>query len=230
MRDEVEAGQGFEWVTVGVNVDGAEDSNPEPSGPPIVVPSRVRVMRYDEADRLVMRIEVGVVKGESGEVTRGVTGVQIFAGAEGFIDSATLRAIGVDGQVDGFVRESARTLVPADTVGEGFQADERAWGAATYAPLPATSESLRFSLRRVAPAGPAVARQDRRRTLDEEAKKAAEIYRESLRRSAEHGGRARPVDDVADYLGLERRTAARRIAEARARGYLPPTSQGRAQA
>ncbi|WP_191564609.1 hypothetical protein [Janibacter melonis] len=187
-------------------------------------------MRYDDDNRPVMRVDVELVDDGRGGLLRGVTGVQFFGGADGFVDSATLRALGLDGQVDDYVRLGARVHTPAEVEGAGFQAEARAWDAATYERLPRDSESLRFSLGRIAPAGPAVAREDRRRTLDEEVATAADLYRQSLERSAKEGGRARPVDEVAEYLGLERRTAARRIDEARKRGLLPPTSRGKAQA
>lgn len=229
MRDEIEPAPGFTWVTVGVDVDHVDDGDPDPGGDLIVVPSKLRVMRYDDEGHLVARVDVAVVDDGRDGTMRGVTGVQFFGGADGFVDSAVLRGLGLDGQVDDYVRASARVHTPAQPDGPGLKAQVRAWEQATYEPLPPGSESLKFSLRQLSPAGPAVARKDRRRMLDDEVAKAADFYREALARSEQHGGRARPVDEVAKKLRLERRTAARRIEEARKRGFLPPTSQGKAQ-
>ncbi|GAA1951140.1 hypothetical protein [Microbacterium deminutum] len=57
---------------------------------------------------------------------------------------------------------------------------------------------------------------------DAELREVARVYRENL---SEH-----PTEAVQDFLGLTRRTASRRIQQARAKGYLPPTTQGRKNA
>lgn len=69
--------------------------------------------------------------------------------------------------------------------------------------------------------GRRTARQDIHTRGDAELKEVARVYRENI---AGH-----PVEAV-EELGYSRRTAARRIEQARAKGFLPPTSRGRKNA
>lgn len=61
-----------------------------------------------------------------------------------------------------------------------------------------------------------------RQQSDEELQKVADIYREHVNQA--------PVDAVRDALDVSRATASRRIREARDRGFLPMTSQGKRRA
>lgn len=60
------------------------------------------------------------------------------------------------------------------------------------------------------------------RLTDERIRQAAEIYRANLDK--------RPTEAVAAAFGMAHRTAAKYVGEARARGFLPPTTPGKKQA
>lgn len=229
MEDEVSAAPGWEWITVGVEVDEGGDPN-DPSGPDVVVPSRLRVIRSQDG-RPVMRVDVAVVRTADGGWVRGVTGVEIFGDVDNFVGSRLLRALGVDDDLDGFVSGQMRVRVPGEEEGETLRARlEASMRNTTFEPV--DPSTVRFISRRIAPAVATVARRDRRKALDDDVERAAALYSAYMRRHerGEFSGKAKPVKHVADAMRLAERTAGRRIEEARSRGLLPATSPGKVKA
>lgn len=227
MSDEVQPGPGWKWVTIGIEVDG--DSQ-DPGGADVVVPSRLRVIR-SAGGRPTMRVDISVLPTPNGRWKAAVTGVEFFGDEAHPITHTYRSALKVDSDVDGFVRQSMRVLTPAPVEGDGFKADRRAWEAATYEPVDPANVGVRAAVGNVRPAGRAVAQGDKARALDDEVRTAAHHYKVALRLHLESGesGKPRPTVYVERTMGLSRRTAARRIEEARRRGLLPETSRGKVQ-
>lgn len=230
MEDEVKPGPGWSWLRVGIEVDEGGDPD-DPSGPDVVVPDRLRVIR-SEGGRPVMRVDVKVSPREGGGWIHGVTGVEIFGDDDHFVDTATQRSLGLDRDVVGFVRSQMRVPTPGPIEGSGLRADVEAWERATYEPVDASNVGVRAAMSNARPAGPAVPRQERRKVIDAEVEEAAKLYREDLRKHAEEerSGKAKPVEYVMQMTKWSQRTAARRIEQARERGLLPATTKGRAKA
>lgn len=227
MGEQVTRAPGWAWVPVGVELFDEDD--PEPGGREVFVPSRLRVLRTDDDGRPVLRVDVVVTPRAGGGWEHGVTGLEVFGDADHLVAWSTLRSLGLDGAVEDVVRAQMRVQTPAAVEGDGFAADVRAIDEATYEAVDPDNAGIVAARRAARPAGPAVSRRERRAGIDEQVERAAAIYREEVARheGERDAGKVRPVDAVVHRLGLTRRTAARRVEQARAAGLLPPTSQGK---
>jgi hypothetical protein len=228
--DEVKPGPGWSWISVGVEVYEGGDPD-DPGGAVVVVPDRLRVIR-SQGGRSVMRVDVKVTAKDGGGWFHGVTGLEVFGDDDHLVDTATLRSLGLDRDVDAFVRSQMRVRTPAAVEGAGFQAEVEAWERATFEPVDPSNVGVRAAAGNARPAGPAVPRQERRKVIDAEVEEAARLYREVLHKheAGDLPGKAKPVEYVRTVTGWSQRTAARRIEQARERGLLPATTKGRAKA
>lgn len=231
MEDEVKPGRGWSWIRVGIELDDGGDPN-DPSGADVVVPSRLRVIR-SQGGRPVVRVDVKVTPREGGGWIHGVTGLEFFGDDDHLVDTPTLRSLGLDRDVDAFVRSQMRARTPGALEGEGLRAQlEASERTTTYEPIDTGNVGVRAAAGNARPAGPAVPRRARREVIDAEVEEAARLYREALR---EHegkpgSGKAQPVKSVMALTKWSPRTTARRIEQARERGLLPATTKGRAKA
>lgn len=230
MEDEVRPGPGWSWIVVGVELDEGGDPD-EPSGSQVVVPDRLRVLRSKDG-RPDVRVDVRVFPREGGGWVHGVTGIEFFGDDEHLVGTSTLRSLGLDRDIEDFVRSQMRVPTPGAVEGSGLRAEVEAWERATYEPVDPDNVGVVAAARNARPAGPAVTRQERRRIIDAEVEEAARLYREALRHHEETGasGKAKPVEYVKKAGGWSQRTAARRIEQARERGLLPRTTKGRPKA